>query len=148
MMDNTKAPPVVLQTNITSVPAPPYPGPPPVPVMATNTAQVQHSVQIVQPPPIQVVQPVQPTVVHTTQVTAVQTMPTTVPGQVQCPRCHNVVVSQVEYKSGALAWLICAILGLFICWPCCWIPFVVDDCKDIYHQCPVCHSTMNIHKRL
>ncbi|CAB1428218.1 unnamed protein product, partial [Pleuronectes platessa] len=80
-------------------------------------------------------------------VVVVQQLPTEAPGQMLCPRCQTTVLSQTEYKNGMLTWLICGILGFFLCWFCCFIPFFVDACKDVEHTCPVCRTVLHVHKR-
>ncbi|XP_008294484.1 cell death-inducing p53-target protein 1 homolog [Stegastes partitus] len=124
-------------------PAPPYPGPPmgyqPQPTFQPTAQPVgtyQYSPQ--QP---QMVQPV-------SQVVVVQRLPTDVPGQMMCPHCRNTVVTRTECKNGMLTWLICSVLGVFLFWPFCLIPFFVDACKDVEHSCPTCNNILHIYKRM
>ncbi|XP_053275447.1 lipopolysaccharide-induced tumor necrosis factor-alpha factor [Pleuronectes platessa] len=127
--------------------APPYPGPsagfdmggyqggpPPAgyPVQQHGYQYYEQQTQIIHP---------------VNHVVVVQQLPTEAPGQMLCPRCQTTVLSQTEYKNGMLTWLICGILGFFLCWCCCFIPFFVDACKDVEHTCPVCRTVLHVHKR-
>mmetsp|Transcript_82 Transcript_82/g.109 ORF Transcript_82/g.109 Transcript_82/m.109 type:complete len:125 (+) Transcript_82:298-672(+) len=61
------------------------------------------------------------------------------PQAAYCSRCRNNGVTKVRHKSSWLAWLCCfglCIGGLDL--GCCLIPFCMDSCKDIEHQCSVC----------
>uniref|UniRef100_A0A8C6TYJ5 Si:ch211-202h22.8 n=1 Tax=Neogobius melanostomus TaxID=47308 RepID=A0A8C6TYJ5_9GOBI len=131
---------------------PPYPGPP-GPGFNIETAQPASYQHAAQPASYQyAAQSVsyhyaaQPKVVQ--PVVLVQPTPTDCPGQMMCPHCQSHVVTVTEYKNGALTWLICGIIGIFLFWPCCWIPFVIDACKDVEHTCPQCHNVLHVYKRL
>uniref|UniRef100_A0A672YDV9 Lipopolysaccharide-induced TNF factor n=1 Tax=Sphaeramia orbicularis TaxID=375764 RepID=A0A672YDV9_9TELE len=71
------------------------------------------------------------------------------PVQVSCPKCHQTVLSKVDYTSGLLTYLFCG--GLFFCgfvFGCCLIPFCVDRLKDAKHSCPTCKTVLGVYKRL
>jgi len=43
--------------------------------------------------------------------------------------------------------LCCAVM-CYRCWICAFIPFCVDDCKDVIHTCPNCGVVLGCHRRL
>ncbi|XP_036067490.1 cell death-inducing p53-target protein 1 homolog isoform X2 [Oryzias melastigma] len=161
----------------TDIPAPPYPGPPfeqtappyPGPPLDQSTSSCQpppasypgphqmypptqpgHYQQPppqVHPPPQQQLQQVNVTH-NVTPMVVVQAMPTDAPGQMHCPHCKNTVLTKTEHKVGMLTWIICGVLGVFICWPCCFIPFCVNSCKDVQHTCPTCNNVLHLYKRM
>uniref|UniRef100_A0A672IHU5 LITAF domain-containing protein n=1 Tax=Salarias fasciatus TaxID=181472 RepID=A0A672IHU5_SALFA len=60
-----------------------------------------------------------------------------------CPYCETGVTTEVTFRVGAYAWLMCLVLVL----GCCLIPFFVNHFKDAYHTCPRCHRVLHVQKR-
>ncbi|XP_051993763.1 cell death-inducing p53-target protein 1 homolog [Xyrauchen texanus] len=138
---------------------PPYPGPQAQPAdmnypgePADYPPQADQSTLLYPPPPpygfgappITVQPTVVPVVTHMVMVTSL----TNVPGHITCPHCLQDVITETEYLSGLLTWLICGTLALFVCWLCCCIPFCVDAGKDVKHSCPNCKKVIHIYKRV
>lgn len=71
-----------------------------------------------------------------------------VSGQMQCPQCRNTVVPRVTYKNGMFTWVVFGALAILMIWPCCFIPFCVNSCKDEELSCPACQSLLQINKRM
>ncbi|KAK9540660.1 hypothetical protein VZT92_003100 [Zoarces viviparus] len=70
------------------------------------------------------------------------------PALTTCPSCQTRVTTQVTYKIGRFAWLMCLVFvfcGLWI--GCCLIPFFVNYFKDTCHACPRCKLFLHMHKR-
>jgi len=126
-------------------PYPPAEGPPPYAAPSANVAY---------PPPPGFAGPPPPTTVHFSAPTVtITTVPTSYycrhPAIVDCPYCHAHVSTEIQYEAGAMAWIIffvCFVTGFFflIPWCLCWIPFVVDGCKNILHLCPNCHRQLAV----
>ncbi|XP_062841155.1 lipopolysaccharide-induced tumor necrosis factor-alpha factor homolog-like [Trichomycterus rosablanca] len=70
------------------------------------------------------------------------------PGMVTCTNCREQVLTQVTYKVGAYAWLMCILFilcGLII--GCCLLPFFLKFFKDAYHSCPKCQRILHVEKK-
>ncbi|XP_065135221.1 lITAF domain-containing protein [Paramisgurnus dabryanus] len=70
------------------------------------------------------------------------------PGRATCTSCQQQVLTNVEYKVGVYAWLMCLLFilcGLVVF--CCLIPFFVKFFKDAYHTCPKCNRILHIDKK-
>ncbi|XP_051571563.1 lipopolysaccharide-induced tumor necrosis factor-alpha factor homolog [Myxocyprinus asiaticus] len=70
------------------------------------------------------------------------------PGTATCFSCQQQVVTNVTYKVGVYAWLMCLLLILcgFVLF-CCLIPFFAKFFKDVYHTCPKCNKILHIEKK-
>ncbi|XP_056090317.1 lipopolysaccharide-induced tumor necrosis factor-alpha factor homolog-like isoform X5 [Rhinichthys klamathensis goyatoka] len=132
---------------------PPYPGPP---MDQTNFPYQQQQVSYQTQPAPMVIYNQQPAMSTVTQMVqsapaSVVIMPprlTEVPGQMQCPYCQQLIVTQTTYINGTMAWVICGTLGILGIWPCCLIPFCVNACKDVEHRCPSCQSLVHVYRRM
>ncbi|KAG9329470.1 hypothetical protein JZ751_014454 [Albula glossodonta] len=70
------------------------------------------------------------------------------PGMTTCTSCQAQVMTNVTYKVGTYAWLMCILLILcgFII-GCCLIPFFMKFFKDAYHTCPRCNRVLHVEKK-
>jgi len=65
--------------------------------------------------------------------------PTSIPGPC-CPHCHAVGArTRIETFPTCHSWLFAAVL-LLVFWPICWIPLVMDACKQTNHHCVNCNA--------
>ncbi|XP_047435613.1 cell death-inducing p53-target protein 1-like isoform X2 [Mugil cephalus] len=70
------------------------------------------------------------------------------PALTTCPSCQTQVTTQVTFRVGTHAWLMCLVFvlcGLVLC--CCLIPFFVNHFKDAYHTCPRCRLVLHVQKK-
>lgn len=70
------------------------------------------------------------------------------PGTTTCTSCQQQVTTEVKYKAGTYAWLMCLLFiccGLVLC--CCLIPFFMNSFKDAYHYCPRCKRVLHVEKK-
>ncbi|XP_055547601.1 lipopolysaccharide-induced tumor necrosis factor-alpha factor homolog [Wyeomyia smithii] len=107
-----------------------YPHPPPPPPYDANANML--------PPNY-----AQPTYVHTI-VTAPQVGPD--PASISCPSCQKHVITRLDYESSTKTHIMAGLLCLFICWPCFWIPYVIDSCKNANHYCPNCGAYIGTYR--
>lgn len=83
------------------------------------------------------------TYVHTI-VTAPQVGPD--PASISCPSCQKHVITRMDYETSTKTHIMAGLLCLFICWPCFWIPYVVDTCKNANHYCPNCGAYIGTYR--
>ncbi|XP_031421815.1 lipopolysaccharide-induced tumor necrosis factor-alpha factor homolog-like [Clupea harengus] len=70
------------------------------------------------------------------------------PGMITCPSCQQQVLTEVTYKVGSYAWIMCFVFilcGLVLC--CCLIPLFHKHFKDAYHSCPRCQRVLHVEKK-
>ncbi|XP_034395221.1 cell death-inducing p53-target protein 1-like [Cyclopterus lumpus] len=75
------------------------------------------------------------------------------PGMTTCTSCHQQVVTDITYKVGRFAKMICAlfvILGLLMCLvPMLLLPFplCMKQFKDVHHTCPCCREVLHVEQK-
>lgn len=67
------------------------------------------------------------------------------PVTASCPFCHQSMVTEIDALPGPFTMLCAVIMAHCLL---CWVPFLVDTCKDVKHNCPKCKSTIGIFRRL
>ncbi|XP_045212812.2 LITAF domain-containing protein-like isoform X7 [Mercenaria mercenaria] len=71
------------------------------------------------------------------------------PVRIKCQFCQADVVTSTYYETGTLTWVACFVIAIVGCWlGCCLIPFCMDACKDVVHQCPNCHQQVGRYNRM
>ncbi|KAJ8245999.1 hypothetical protein GJAV_G00262570 [Gymnothorax javanicus] len=69
------------------------------------------------------------------------------PGMSTCTSCQQQILTNVTYRVGAFAWLMCFVfIFCGLVFGCFLIPFFVRGFKDVYHSCPRCHRILHIEK--
>ena len=69
------------------------------------------------------------------------------PQGMQCPQCHQQILTKLSYHSGDATWLYCFFMYLAGCQLCCCLPFCVDSCQDADHHCPHCDALIGKYKQ-
>uniref|UniRef100_A0A3Q3LPP5 LITAF domain-containing protein n=1 Tax=Mastacembelus armatus TaxID=205130 RepID=A0A3Q3LPP5_9TELE len=70
------------------------------------------------------------------------------PALATCYSCQTRVITQVTYKAGTHAWLMCLVFLLCgLVFGCCLIPFFGNHFKDAYHTCPRCKLVLYVHRK-
>ncbi len=59
----------------------------------------------------------------------------------KCPYCSHEGVPVTSKSVSVGGWILFAVL-LFFCIPICWLPFVIDGCKDEVKRCSGCGTKL------
>ncbi|XP_023018314.2 uncharacterized protein [Leptinotarsa decemlineata] len=62
-----------------------------------------------------------------------------------CPACRTVVVTDVERERSNVTHLVALVLCVFLCWPCCLLPYCLKSCNYSYHSCPNCRHYFGVY---
>uniref|UniRef100_A0A8C9T7I9 LITAF domain-containing protein n=1 Tax=Scleropages formosus TaxID=113540 RepID=A0A8C9T7I9_SCLFO len=69
-------------------------------------------------------------------------------GMVAYPSCKQQILTNVTYKIGVFAWLMCLVFILCaLVVGCCLIPFFVKHFNDVCHSCPRCQQILHVEKK-
>merc|ERR1711971_656581 len=63
-----------------------------------------------------------------------------------CTNCNLQVTTVVREGTGTFQYVVAGVLCFVGCWPCCLIPFCVNDWQDVTHSCPNCNLVLGRHK--
>ncbi|KAF5300642.1 hypothetical protein FQA39_LY11103 [Lamprigera yunnana] len=55
-----------------------------------------------------------------------------------CPFCHVTSQTNIKKQATTKTHLFALLMCIFLCWPCCLIPYCVDSCQDKHHYCSNC----------
>ncbi|MBP9665114.1 MAG: LITAF-like zinc ribbon domain-containing protein [Pyrinomonadaceae bacterium] len=58
---------------------------------------------------------------------------------ITCPLCGQQGYPIIEKRVNGSGWALFVVMLLF-CIPLCWLPFVIDGCKDEFRKCSRCGS--------
>jgi len=70
------------------------------------------------------------------------------PARVICQFCGADVVTAVKVTPSVTSHLWALGLCVFGCWPCCFVPYFVNDCLTHIHICPNCGHEIGVDKLL
>ncbi|KAJ3044243.1 hypothetical protein HK097_001550, partial [Rhizophlyctis rosea] len=69
--------------------------------------------------------------------------------RVICPNCNHEVTTKAKLEDGLCVWLSAGACLAVGCWlGCCFIPFCVDELKDVEHHCPNCNALVGKNKKI
>ncbi|KAF5278106.1 hypothetical protein FQR65_LT03622 [Abscondita terminalis] len=68
------------------------------------------------------------------------------PTYIVCPRCTHLILTSTHTRISSVNHVSAIILCLCGCWPCCFIPYCIDSCKNIYHYCPNCSLFLGVYQ--
>ncbi|KAH3764872.1 lipopolysaccharide-induced tumor necrosis factor-alpha factor [Pelomyxa schiedti] len=109
----------------------------PAPTAAPNVVYVQ------QPPVTYVVAPAPPAAPNGSTVRYRD-----IPVKIQCQHCNEVGTTKLHYNTGLFTWVVAGVICLFAPLGCCFIPFCLEDCKDVEHHCHSCHKHVGTYQRM
>ncbi|XP_017288514.3 lipopolysaccharide-induced tumor necrosis factor-alpha factor homolog isoform X2 [Kryptolebias marmoratus] len=133
-----------IQSSLSS-PPPPVLSPLPGESVTDRNVRVYHIHSPNNPPPPSSFSPPQ---VSGPMFVSYESRPYRSPALTTCVSCRTQVTTEVTFKVGAYAWLLCLVFvfcGLVL--GCCLIPFFVNHFKDAYHTCPRCKRVLHIQRR-
>ncbi|XP_078598651.1 lipopolysaccharide-induced tumor necrosis factor-alpha factor homolog [Branchiostoma floridae x Branchiostoma japonicum] len=71
------------------------------------------------------------------------------PVGMECPSCHQLILTKTEYVNGQLFWVSVLLLCVFGFWlVLCFLPCCARPVKDVRHSCPQCKAVLGTFQRL
>merc|ERR1719319_926705 len=63
-----------------------------------------------------------------------------------CTNCNSSVTTVIREDTGTFQYVVAGVLCFVGCWPCCLIPFCMNDWQDVTHSCPNCNLVLGRYK--
>uniref|UniRef100_A0A336MNT9 CSON004293 protein n=1 Tax=Culicoides sonorensis TaxID=179676 RepID=A0A336MNT9_CULSO len=67
------------------------------------------------------------------------------PSNITCPSCQKQIATKIKHENATKTHMF-ALLCCLIFWPCVWLPYTMDSCKDVNHYCPYCDAYLGSYK--
>lgn len=67
------------------------------------------------------------------------------PAQITCPSCGQVTITKIDHESSTKTHLMAGLLCLLV-WPCFWLPYVMESCKNANHYCTNCSAYLGTYR--
>lgn len=68
------------------------------------------------------------------------------PVTLTCFHCQHHVTTRIKSGPSTLTWALCAFMCIFVCWPCCLVPFCCSPLNVTEHYCTNCNTLLGKHK--
>lgn len=68
------------------------------------------------------------------------------PVTLTCFSCQEHITTRTKSGPSTLSWALCGILCIFVCWPCCLVPFCCPPLNVTEHYCSSCDTLLGKYK--
>lgn len=68
------------------------------------------------------------------------------PVTLTCFHCQHHMTTVAKTGPSTLSWALCACMCIFVCWPCCLIPFCLSKLNVTEHYCSNCNTLLGKYK--
>ncbi|KAG8228656.1 hypothetical protein J437_LFUL008307 [Ladona fulva] len=69
------------------------------------------------------------------------------PVTLTCPSCGARITSRINYETSTRTHGMCMAMCAFGLWLCCFLPYLMDSCKNANHYCPNCNAYLGQYQK-